>query len=216
MLQGGGLLLSLIALLIWVLRGNSAYGALPQILGVALNGLLLLGTMNLAVHALRWRANGASAVYPLLVLNIFQILISFSSMLVIAAYIQGANTEAEIRLLAMASRASRVNWIVLPLASALIIVILFFQWKDLYYWLPQRQSDTVSKLESWFLLYTPSRTGVSILHILFHGLFFLLYILLSLWSIFAGWWFVPYLVFCCLVVIAVMFGIRYWARRLSG
>jgi TIR domain len=216
LLQGGGLLLSLLALLIWVLRGNSAWGALPQILGVALSGFLLLSTMNTGVNALRSRAKAASAFYPLLILNIFQIAISLSSMLVIAVYRQGANSEAEVRLLWMASRASAVNWVVLPLAVTFIILILLFRWRELYRWLPRRQSDSVSMLENWLLLYTPSRRGVLTLHLLFHGLFLLLYVLLNLWSIFAGWWFVPYLVFCCFVVILVMIGIRDWARRLSA
>jgi len=55
-----------------------------------------------------------------------------------------------------------------------------------------------------------------ILHVVFHGLFLLLYALLNLWSIFVGWWFVPYLAFCCFAVIAVMIGIRYAARRLTA
>ena len=215
LLQGGGLLLSLLALLIWVLRGNTAWGALPQILGVALSGFLLLGTMNLAVNALRSRASGASAFYPLLILNIFQIAISLSSMFVIAAYRQSANLEAQVRLLSMASRASAVNWVVLPLAVVTIILILFLRWQELYHWLPRRQGESASMAESWLLLYTPSKHGVLILHLLFHSLFLLLYVLLNLWSIFVGWWFVPYLVFCCFVVVAVMTGIRYQARRLS-
>ena len=215
LLQGGGLLLSLLGLFLWVLRGNSAWGALPQILGVTLSGFLLLGTMNIAVNALRSRASGASAFYPLLVLNLFQIAISLSSMLVISAYRQSANLEAQVRLLSMASRASAVNWVVLPLATILIILIVLSRWQELYHWLPRRQADSVSMLESWLLLYTPSKRGVLILHIFFHALFLLLYVLLNLWSIFAGWWFVPYLVFCCIAVIAAMVGIRYGARRLS-
>ncbi len=216
LLQGGGLMLSLLALLIWVLRGNSAWSAGPQILGVALSGVLLLGTMNIAVNALRSRADGASAFYPLLVLNIFQIVISLFSMLVVDVYLQGANTEAEVRLLAMASRASAVNWIILPLGTVLVALLLLFRWRDLYRWLPRRQGDSVSELESWLLLYTPSRRPVLTLHIIFHMLFLLLYALLNLWSIFAGSWLVPYLVFCCFVVIVIMLGIRYGARRLSG
>jgi hypothetical protein len=216
LLQGGGLLLSLLALLLWVLRGNTTRGAEAQILGVILSGFLLLGTMHLAVRALRSRADGASALYPLLVLNIFQIAISFFSMLVIAIYVQSANTEAEVRLLAMATRAARINWIVLPIALAIIGLILLFRWRDLYRWLPRRQGDAVSPLESWLLLYTPSRRAVLILHFVFHGLFLLLYVLLNLWSIFAGSWFVPYLVICCFVVILVMMGIRSLARKLSS
>jgi hypothetical protein len=181
LVQGGGLLLSLLALLLWVLRGNSARGAEAQILGLILSGLLLLGTMNIALRALRSRAAGASALYPLLVLNIFQIAISFFSMLVIAIYVQSANTEAEVRLLAMATRVSQVNWIVLPVALVIVGLILLFRWRDLYRWLPRRQDDTVSALESWLLLYTPSRRSVLILHFLFHGLFLLLYVLLNLW-----------------------------------
>ena len=212
LLQGGGLLLSLLALSVWTLRGNSVRGAEAQILGVMLSGFLLLGTMNIAGRALRSRADGASTLYPLLVLNIFQIAISFVSMLVIAVYRQGANLEAEVRLLGMAGRASAVNWIVLPIAVLVIAVILLFRWNELYRWLPRREGDSVSSLESWFLLYTPSRRGALILHVIFHALFLLLYVLLNLWSIFAGWWFVPYLVICCLVVIGVMLAIRYWAR----
>jgi hypothetical protein len=216
LLQGGGLLLSLLALLLWVLRGNTAWGALPQILGVALSGFLLLGTMNVAVRALHSRAAGASAFYPLLVLNIFQIAISLLSMIVIAVYRQGANLEAEVRLIGMASKASAVNWVVLPLAIGIILLILFFKWQELYRWLPRRQDDSVSRLESWLLLYTPSRRVVLVLHIIFHVLFLVLYMLLNLWSIFSGWWFVPYLILCCFIVILGMAAIRYGARALSS
>jgi hypothetical protein len=216
LLQGGGLLLSLVGLLIWVLRGNSASSAIPEILGVILSGFLLLGTMKISIRALRSRADGASAFYPLLILNLFQIAISFFSMLVISVYLQSANTEAEVRLLAMATRASRVNWIVLPMALVIVGLILLFRWRDLYRWLPRRQGDSVSPLESWLLLYTPSRRGVLILHLIFHGLFLLLYVLLNLWSIFAGGWFVPYLIVCCFIVGIVMLGIRFLARKLSA
>jgi hypothetical protein len=215
LLQGGGLLLSLVSLFLWVLRGNSAWGAGAQILGVLLNGALLLGAMTLAVRALHSRADGASAFYPLLVLNLFQIAISLSSMLVVAAYRQNADLEAEARLLTMATRASAVNWIVLPLAVVMILLILVLRWQELYRWLPRRQADSVSPLESWLLLYSPSRRAVLVLHLLFHGLFLLLYVLLSLWTVFAGWWFVPYLAFCCFIVIIAMLGIRAWARRLT-
>jgi hypothetical protein len=215
LLQGGGLLLSLLALLLWVLRGNSVRGAEAQILGVILSGFLLLGTMNLAVRALRSRADGASAFYPLLVLNLFQIAVSFFSMLVIAVYVQSANTEAEVRLLTMATRISRVNWIVLPIALLVTGFIVLVRWRDLYRWLPRRQEDTVSSLESWLLLYTPSRRAVLVLHVIFHGLFLVLYVLLNLWSIFAGSWFVFYLVLCCFLIMLVLIGIRALARKLS-
>jgi hypothetical protein len=115
----------------------------------------------------------------------------------------------------MASRGSAVNWVVLPLAVMIIILILLFRWQELYRWLPRRQGDSVSMLESWLLLYTPARRSVLTLHVVFHVLFLLLYALLNLWSIFTGWWFVPYLVFCCLAVVAAMIGIRYGAQRLS-
>jgi hypothetical protein len=216
LLQGGGLLLSLLALLIWVLRGNSAQGAEAQILGVIWNGLLLLGCMNLSARALRSRLHGASAVYPLLILVLFQVSISFFSMLVIAAYWPGANLEAEVRLLNMATRAAGLNWIVLPAALLIITLVLLLRGRELYLWLPQRQGGAVSTLESWLLLYTPRGGRALVLHVIFHGLFLLLYALLNLWSIYAGGWFIPYLVFCCLVVMAVLLGIRYLARPLSG
>jgi hypothetical protein len=215
LLQGGGLLLSLFALLVWALQGNSVQGAGAQILGVILSGFLLLGTVNIAARALRSRAQGASALYPLSVLILFQITISLLSMVVVAVYRQGANLEAEVRLTAMAGRASTVNWIVLPLAIMIIALILLVRWRELYRWLPRRQGNSVSALESWLLLYTPSRRSVLFLHILFHGLFLLLYALLNLWSIFAGFWFVPYIVICCFVVILIMLAIRYWARQVS-
>jgi len=216
LLQGGGLLLSLVALLVWALQGNSVHGAESQILGVILSGFLLLGTVNIAARALRSRAQGASALYPLSVLILFQITISLLSMVVVAVYRQGANLEAEVRLTAMAGRASTVNWIVLPLAIMIIALILLVRWRELYRWLPRRQGNSVSALESWLLLYTPSRRGVLFLHILFHALFLLFYALLNLWSIFAGFWFVTYIVICCFVVILILLAIRYWARRLSA
>lgn len=216
LLQGGGLLLSLVGFVLWVLRGNSGYGVVPQILGVILNGFLLLGTMNVAARALHSRADGASTFYPLLVLNIFQVAISLFSMWVIAVYLRWENTEAEIRLLSMAVRASAVNRWVLPLALVTIALILLLRWGEFYRWLPRRERNSVSALESWMLLYTPSRRSVLVLHILFHGLFLLLYVLLNLWSIFVGWWFIPYLVLCCAAILITMLGIRFWARRLSG
>jgi hypothetical protein len=190
-------------------------GAEAQILGVILNGFLLLGSMNIAVHALRSRSSGASTFYPLMILNIFQIFISLSSMLVIGAYRQGANLEAEVRLLAMATRASAINWIILPLAVILIMIVLLLRWRELYRWLPRRQGEAVSRLESWLLLYTPSRRSVLALHVIFHGLFLLLYWCLNLWSIFTGWWFVPYLAACSFLIALVMLGLRYWARQFS-
>jgi hypothetical protein len=215
LLQGGGLLLSLLGLLVWALRGNSVRGAEAQILGVILSGFLLLGTVNIAARALRSRANGASAFYPLFVLSIFQIAISLFSMIVVAVYRQGSHLEAQVRLTGMAARASSINWIVLPLAVGIVVLILLSRWRELYRWLPRRQGNSVSVLESWLLLYTPSRPGALALHVLFHVLFLLLYALLNLWSIFAGLWFVPYIVICCFVVIAVMLGIRYLARRFT-
>jgi hypothetical protein len=137
-------------------------------------------------------------------------------MIVIAVYRQGANLEAEVRLIGMASKASAVNWVVLPLAIGIILLILFFKWQELYRWLPRRQDDSVSRLESWLLLYTPSRRVVLVLHIIFHVLFLVLYMLLNLWSIFSGWWFVPYLILCCFIVILGMAAIRYGARALSS
>jgi hypothetical protein len=95
-------------------------------------------------------------------------------------------------------------------------MILIFRWQELYRWLPRRQDDSVSTLESWLLLYTPSRRVVLLLHVLFHVLFLVLYVLLNLWSIFAGWWFVSYLVLSCFIVILVMLAIRYGARALSS
>ena len=216
LLQGGGLLLSLLALLLWALQGNSVRGAEAQILGVILSGFLLLGTVSIATRALRSRAHGASAFYPLFILSMFQIAISFLSMIVVSVYRQGANLEAEVRLTAMAARASTANWIVLPLAAALLVLTLLFRWRELYRWMPRRQGGALSALESWLLLYTPSRRSVLILHILFHGLFLLLYGLLNLWSIFAGSWLVPYVVVCCFMVTFVMLGIRYLARRSSA
>jgi hypothetical protein len=213
LLQGGGLLLSLMSLFVWALRGNSVRGAEAQILGVMLSGFLLLGTVKVATRALRSRADGASTLYPLFILNVFQILISLSSMLVIAVYRQGASLESELRLLGMAARASALNWVVMPLAVLIIAVILLLRWQEIYRWLPRRKGHAVSALESLLLLYTPSRRGVLILHFIFHILFLLLYILLNLWSIFVGWWFVPYLVICCFVVITLMIGIRFLARR---
>jgi hypothetical protein len=213
LLQGGGLLLSLVGFVLWVLRGNSWYGVVPQILGVILNGFLLLGIVYVTVRALHSRADGASTLYPLLVLNIFQIAISLFSMWVIANYLRGANIEAEIRLLSMAVRASAVNRLVLPVALAAIALLLLFRWQELDRWLPRRAHDPVSPLEGWLLLYTPSRPAVLVLHILFHGLFLLLYVFLNLWSIFAGWWFIPYLVTCCVVILIAMLGIHHWARR---
>jgi hypothetical protein len=215
LLQGGGLLLSLVALLVWLSRGNSAYGAGPQILGVVLSGFVLLGTTDLSARALRSRAEGASALYPLLVLTLLQVLIGFLSILVIGLYWQSADTEAEVRLLWLANRASAVNWFVLPVALLILVTMLILRWRELYRWLPRRQDDPVSELEEWLLLYAPSRRAALILHILFHGLFLFLYVFLSLWSLFAGWWFAPYFLICAAAITVVMLGIRYWARRLA-
>jgi hypothetical protein len=93
--------------------------------------------------------------------------------------------------------------------------MLIFRWRELYRWLPRRQDDSVSPLEERLLLYTPSRGAVLVLHILFHGLFLFVYVFLSLWSLFAGWWFAPYFLICSFLVVLAMLGIRAWARRLA-
>jgi hypothetical protein len=209
-LAGGGLLISMISLGALILKGDLDENLWIKLFWVIMNGLLLLGAVTISVRALRTRAGGASAFYPLLTLTIFQIVIQFS--LIFALLGTESSNETTIGKLNSASTGSLLSLFAFPLGLVIIIPILLFRWRDLYRWLPGLQGSTVSRLESLLLLYTPSRPRVLFIHIIFHGLLLLIYaFLVVLNTTNIDWTTLAFSIPFALIA----FGVRWWARRAS-
>jgi hypothetical protein len=209
-LAGGGLLTSLLSLLALMLNGDLGPEKWFNLIAVTVNGLLLLGVVTLTVRALRSRTGGASAFYPLLVLTLFQAAIQFGLIFFLLPD-EGIDTSLMGKI-DSATMGLGLSLLAFPVGLLIVAPILLVRWRELYRWLPRRQGDLVSRLESLFMLYTPSRRAVLVFHMAFHILLLLTYLLLvvlnsSSLDAYSLWLLIPSLL--------VAFGIRWFARRVS-
>ena len=172
-LGGGGLLTSLLSVGFLILRGDIDSYEYVKFLLVTLNGLLLLGAVVVAVWSLRFRAGGASALYPLSVLTVFQMVMHLGVFMLLTT--SKASDDATFNALYSAASGTLLSVLAFPAGLVLIILILLFRWKDLYRWLPRRQGTALSQVERILLLYTPSRARLLGVHVIFHALLILVY-----------------------------------------
>ena len=209
-LAGGGLLTSMLSLLALMFNGDLGQEKWFNLIAVTLNGLLLLGTVTLSLRVLRTRTGGASAFYPLLILTLFQAAIQFG-----LSFLLFSGEEADASLfekISSATSGTDLSLFAFPVGLAIITPILVVRWKDLYRWLPRRQGNLVSRLESMLMLYTPSRRAVLFFHVVFHALLLLTYlVLIVLNSTRIDW----ATLFFAIPFLLVALGIRWLARRVS-
>ena len=207
---GGGLFISMFSVGSLIGKGLIAQDQWINFFLAVLNGLLLFGAIFYSVRGLRSRRGGTAAIYPLLVLTFFQLMIYFSNIAVLATSALTNNTLFDLMSRALVGETLTL-W-ALPLALLITLPILLFRWKELYRWLPRRQNAAVGRLESLLLLYNPLDRRAFIFHIIFHVLLFIIYGLLILLSVpLLGWLPVKY----ALPLLVLAFGIRWQARRMS-
>ncbi len=209
-LAGGGLLTSMLSLLALMFSGDLGPDQWFSLIGVALNGLLLFGMVVFSVRVLRTRSGGASAFYPLLVLTLFQAAVQMS---LIFFLLPGETADQRLSdIVTSATSGTFISLFAFPVGLALTALILVFRWRDVYRWLPRRQDNLVSRLESALMLYTPTRRGVLVFHGIYHALLLSIYLFLVLLNstsidVAAFLFAIPFL--------GIAFGVRWVARRLS-
>jgi hypothetical protein len=177
---GGGGLLTTIASLIWLQLLDLEVNVFNQILVVLINGLLLFATVFYSVKALRTRMGGLAAVYPLLVLTVFQAALHAANFAILGL---GFNSDSNSSLMDLMVSASNPNGLAFVSFFFLLVAILpfiVFSWSDFYRWLPMSRPVHVSKLEKMLLLYTPDVKLKLFFHILFHASIFILLLVESI------------------------------------
>ncbi len=168
-LGGGGLLITILSLTRLQFLGQLQSNIFYNTLAGGINGLLLFGAVFYCVNTLRTRSGGMAAVYPLLVLTVFQaVLHTFN------AFILGFSFEAETgsRLSNLIIDAANVNLfaiIAFIIGSVIMLPFVVINWIDIYRWLPANNSSTLTRLEKALLLFTPATRSKFIFHILFHA-----------------------------------------------
>jgi hypothetical protein len=209
-LAGGGLLTSLLSLVALVWTGELGQEHISKIFLVIVNGILLFGTVLYSVKGLRSRRGGTSSFYPLLILTIFQAFLYLGNYYILTA--TERTDDSFINLLTTMASGPLIAVLAFPLGLVIALPFLLYRWRDLYRWLPRHQGSSVDRLESLLLFYTPQRRRALVLHILFHVLLLLTYLILSfsISIIFNG-----YIFLCVSPMVFILFGIRYLARRLS-
>jgi hypothetical protein len=209
-LSGGGMLTTMLSLGLLVIRGDLSTGELLRLIILTINGLVLLGTVTFSVSALRLRTGGASALYPLLVLTVFQVLIQISVFMNLMPKTNASDTVYQA--LSATAQGTLYSGFAFLLGLIILIPILLFRWRDVYRWLPRRQDLSVSRLESLLLLYTPKRQRALIFHLLFHALVLVTYLLLNIITALESGW----AAFCIVIPFALIaMGIRWLARKVG-
>lgn len=174
-LGGGGLLAATLSLGAVITIWDIGQQYLVNLFLAILNSVLLFGTVLLCVRALRSRKGGAATLYPLVVLTIFQMAIHMN-VLTVLTFVPMSSDPSKLVGPEMAFTVGMALVCLFPVALVVVVVTLLFRWRELYHWLPQVQNASTGRLENLLLLYTPSRRPVLILHIIFHVMLWVLYV----------------------------------------
>ncbi|MBK9604474.1 MAG: toll/interleukin-1 receptor domain-containing protein [Anaerolineales bacterium] len=207
MVFGGVILMSVLDVIIGVFQTANFISELIDIVFIIINGILLFGTSLFILRGLRLRTRGASAIYPLFILAVFQLV------LVICVFfsLDQMTTSGSGRSIEGGDPTQGIIAIFLYYAIFLLVAIslVLFRWRELYRWFPRYQVVPVDRIENIFLLYNPLQTRAFILHLIFHlGLLFSVPLFFLAFS-FDG---ISVILFC---VAPILFGVHWLARRLE-
>lgn len=172
----GGLLISSISLVTLVLQGDLGQDQWFRLILAGVNGIFLAVALFYSLRGLRSRRGGTAALYPLIVLTIFQAMIYFTNVSTIA-YSDGSDPNL-VNLLTSAAIGSIMTFIVFPVALVIVLPILLIRWRELTRWFPRRQSKPTNGLERLFLLYSPLNFRSLIFQSIFHLASLLYYFIL--------------------------------------
>lgn len=144
------------------------------IAGSLLNGMTLGLLLFWAVRALSTRRGGAAAIYPLLIMYLFQML----TILLVTArgWVSSGQPSPDTDSGMMASVFNLGTFLG---GGTLALLVILFRWQDLWRWLPRRPAGGLHPFERLFLLYTPPGLGTLSLHFGFHSLFLLIFFSLN-------------------------------------
>jgi hypothetical protein len=208
----GGLLISMLSFTGLMFNGNVGLDQVGSLFFAAINGLLLFGAVLYSVRGLRLRRGGTAAVYPLLVLTIFQAAIYLSNILVLMG-VSSLEDENLFNLLSTASVGTISTFFAFLLGLLIALPFLIFRWRELYRWLPRRQiNSTVGRMESMLLLYSPLRQRALVFHVIFHAILLLLYFFFAFLGDSADFGTALCIV---LPLLFLALGFRWLARRIS-
>jgi hypothetical protein len=175
MLGIGGLLISAISFATLIVRGDLGVEQVTRLTLAAVNGTLLVVAILYSLRGLRSRRHGTAALYPLIVLTVFQFIVQFVNVSIIAySNMMDANLE---KLLTSAAIGSILTFLIFPVALILILPILLFRWSELSRWFPRPNMHSADRFETLFLLCRLSNRWALIFQIIFHTLMILLYFL---------------------------------------
>lgn len=175
MLGLGGLLLSSISLVTLIDGSVLAGERMIRLMLAAVNGVLLVITVLYSLRGVRSRRHGTAAIYPLIVLTVFQFIIQFTNVSIIAYF---SMVDADLqKLLNSAALGSILTFLLFPVAFLILLPVLLFRWGELSRWFPRQKMGTADRLETLFLLHAPSGSWTLIFQILFHILMMALYFL---------------------------------------
>jgi hypothetical protein len=175
MLGIGGLLISAISFATLILRGDLGVEQVTRLTLAAVNGTLLIVAVLYSLRGLRSRRHGTAALYPLIVLTVFQFIVQFVNVSIIA-YSNMMDASLE-KLLTSAAIGSILTFVIFPVAFIFILPVLLFRWSELSRWFPRPSMHTADRFETLFLLYRPLSLSASIFQIIFHILVIILYFL---------------------------------------
>jgi TIR domain len=151
-----GLLMFILSFGVFMLQGNISRDEFSALFLVIFDGALLIWSVLVALRALRSRKSGASTLYPLSVLTIFQLTIHLSIFYV--PFIPMIAFSEDPSLLFISAFFVPILSIIVLISVLFIgIPILAFHWRELYRWLPIHQNRPTGTLEKLLLLYTPGQ-----------------------------------------------------------
>ncbi len=155
------------------------------------------------VRALGGRRGGAAALYPILVIYLFQVL----NVELISLRESINNSSLSLGLVV-----SIYNLGIFLGGGLLALLYALVRWQDLWRWLPRRPAGGLHPLERLFLLYTPSHPGALVLHLIFHFILLAAFLSLNLFDIGQN---IDFFACFCTPVLLVAAGVNLWARYLG-
>jgi hypothetical protein len=170
-LGAGSLIIDTLAFYLLYIHGQVPpdYITADRFILAAFNGIFLILSAASGVRVLRARSGGA-AIYPLFVIIAFVSVVFFSNVATIAVVVDDIATSGDM---------SSTGFVVFPITTILLVLFLFFRWREVYNWFPRRQDESKLNIaERLLLLYTPRRNWVLALHALFHLTLWGMYLIL--------------------------------------
>ena len=170
-LTGGSILVILFSLLGQIFNQGIRGDTLLAATGILFNGVVLGLIILWAARALAARRGGAAALYPLLIMYIFQSL----NVLLIAGH-PGVQRETAFSGVV----AQVLNLLFFWGGGVVALFAGLLRWKDVWRWLPRRPAGGLHSLERVLLLYTPPGAAHLLLHILFHAFLLVAFLVFAL------------------------------------